>query len=57
MAMRWYSISVLSNYEKRVAENIKEAVVQNSLEAEIEQVLVPTEEVLEVRRKSDLLIR
>ena len=50
MAMRWYSISVLSNYEKRVAENIKEAVVQNSLEAEIEQVLVPTEEVLEVRR-------
>ena len=50
MAMRWYSISVLSNYEKRVAENIKEAIVQNSLESEIEQVLVPTEEVLEVRR-------
>ena len=50
MAMRWYSISVLSNYEKRVAENIKEAIVQNSLEAEIEQVLVPTEEVLEIRR-------
>ncbi len=50
MAMRWYSISVLSNYEKRVADNIKEAIVQNSLEAEIEQVLVPTEEVLEVRR-------
>ena len=50
MAMRWYSVSVLSNFEKRVAENIKEAVVQNSLESEIEQVLVPTEEVLEVRR-------
>ena len=50
MEMRWYSISVLSNFEKRVAENIKEAVVQNSLENEIEQVLVPTEEVLEVRR-------
>ena len=48
--MRWYSISVLSNFEKRVAENIKEAVVQNSLENEIDQVLVPTEEVLEVRR-------
>ena len=48
--MRWYSISVLSNFEKRVAENIKEAIVQNSLENEIEQVLVPTEEVLEVRR-------
>ena len=50
MEMRWYSISVLSNFEKRVAENIKEAVVQNSLENEIDQVLVPTEEVLEVRR-------
>ncbi len=50
MVMRWYSISVLSNFEKRVAENIKEAIVQNSLENEIEQVLVPTEEVLEVRR-------
>ena len=50
MAMRWYSISVLSNYEKRVAENIKEAVGQNSLEDEIEQVLVPTEEVLEIRK-------
>jgi len=50
MAMRWYSVSVLSNFEKRVAENIKEAVVQNSLESEIEQVLVPTEEVLEVRK-------
>ncbi len=48
--MRWYSISVLSNFEKRVAENIKEAIVQNSLQNEIEQVLVPTEEVLEVRR-------
>ncbi len=48
--MRWYSISVLSNFEKRVAENIKEAVVQNSLQNEIEEVLVPTEEVLEVRR-------
>ena len=48
--MRWYSISVLSNYEKRVAENIKEAVGQNSLEDEIEQVLVPTEEVLEIRK-------
>ena len=50
MTMRWYSISVLSNFEKRVAESIKEAIVQNSLQNEIEQVLVPTEEVLEVRR-------
>ena len=50
MSMRWYSVSVLSNFEKRVAETIREAVVQNSLQDEIEEVLVPTEEVLEVRR-------
>ena len=31
MSMRWYSVSVLSNFEKRVAETIKEAIVQNSL--------------------------
>ena len=50
MSMRWYSVSVLSNFEKRVAETIKEAIIQNSLEDEIEEVLVPTEEVLEVRK-------
>lgn len=50
MAKRWYSVSVLSNYEKKVAEAINEKVVQEGLEDEIEQVLVPTEEVVEVRR-------
>lgn len=50
MAMRWYSVSVLSNFEKRVAEQIRHAIAENSLEAEIEEVLVPTEEVIEVRR-------
>jgi transcriptional antiterminator NusG len=50
MAMRWYSVSVLSNFEKKVAESIREAVGQQHLEDEIEQVLVPTEEVIEIRR-------
>ena len=50
MAKRWYSVSVLSNFEKKIAEAIEEAIVQNGLEDEIEQVLVPTEEVLEMRR-------
>ncbi len=50
MAKRWYSVSVLSNYEKRVAEAIRTAVADAGLEDEIEEVLVPTEEVLEVRR-------
>ena len=50
MAKRWYSVSVLSNFEKKVAEQIKTAVVEAGLQEEIDEVLVPTEEVLEVRR-------
>jgi transcriptional antiterminator NusG len=50
MAKRWYSVSVLSNFEKKIAEQIKTSVSDSSLEAEIEEVLVPTEEVIEVRR-------
>ncbi|RUS65120.1 transcription termination/antitermination protein NusG [Pseudorhodobacter sp. E13] len=50
MAKRWYSVSVLSNFEKKIAEQIKTAVAEAGLEDEIEEVLVPTEEVLEVRR-------
>ncbi len=50
MTKRWYSVHVLSNFEKKVAEAIREAVEQQGLEEEIEEVLVPTEEVTEVRR-------
>ncbi|MBT4567938.1 MAG: transcription termination/antitermination protein NusG [Marinovum sp.] len=50
MAKRWYSVSVLSNFEKKIAEQIKTSVSDSGLEAEIEEVLVPTEEVIEVRR-------
>ena len=48
--MRWYSVSVFSNFEKKVAESIKEMIVQKNLESEVSEVLVPTEEVLEIRR-------
>ena len=50
MAKRWYSVSVLSNFEKKIAEQIRTSVIEASLEDEIEEVLVPTEEVIEVRR-------
>ena len=50
MAKRWYSVSVLSNFEKKVAEQIRTAVTDAGLEEEINEVLVPTEEVIEVRR-------
>ncbi len=50
MTLRWYSVSVLSNYEKKVMASIQEAVEQNDMKEEIDQILVPTEEVVEVRR-------
>ena len=50
MAKRWYSVSVLSNFEKKIAEQIRTAVADAGLQDEIDEVLVPTEEVLEIRR-------
>jgi len=50
MAKRWYSVSVLSNFEKKIAEQIRTAVEESGLQDQIEEVLVPTEEVIEVRR-------
>lgn len=50
MAMRWYVIHVYSGFEKKVAESIEEQVRQSGLEDEVDQVLVPMEEVVELRR-------
>ena len=50
MAKRWYSVSVLSNYEKKIAETIRQSAIDSSMEEQIEEVLVPTEEIIEVRR-------
>jgi transcription termination/antitermination protein NusG len=48
--MRWYVIHVYSGFEKKVAQSIKEQAEQKGLADMFEQVLVPTEEVVEVRR-------
>ena len=50
MAKRWYSIDVFSNYEKRVAEQIRAAVEKNAMSEDVSHVLVPTEDVIEIRR-------
>ncbi len=50
MAKRWYSVSVLSNFEKKIAEQIRTKAAEQGLEDQIDEVLVPTEEVIEVRR-------
>jgi len=50
MAYRWYVIHVYSGFEKKVAQSIREQAEQKGLADRFEQVLVPVEEVVEVRR-------
>ena len=50
MAMRWYVIHVYSGFEKKVAQSIEEQAKQSGMDENIEQVLVPVEEVVEMRR-------
>jgi transcriptional antiterminator NusG len=47
---RWYVIHVYSGFEKKVAQSIREQADSKGMGDLIEQVLVPTEEVVEVRR-------
>ncbi|MCR6633257.1 MAG: transcription termination/antitermination protein NusG [Magnetospirillum sp.] len=49
---RWYVIHVYSGFEKKVAQSIREQAEQKGMIELFEQVLVPTEEVVEVRRGS-----
>lgn len=49
---RWYVIHVYSGFEKKVSQSIREQAEQKGMAELIEQVLVPTEEVVEVRRGS-----
>jgi transcription termination/antitermination protein NusG len=50
MAKRWYIVQAYSNFERKVAESIKEKVKSSNLEHLFDDVLVPTEKVTEVRR-------
>ena len=50
MAKRWYIVHAYSNFEKKVADSIREQAQQRGIEELFEQILVPTEKVVEVRR-------
>ena len=50
MAMRWYVVHVYSGFEKKVAESIRDQARQQGMEDMFEEILVPTEEVIELRR-------
>src|SRR3989442_10579335 len=50
MSKRWYIVHAYSNFERKVAEAIKDRAKAAGLSELFEEVLVPTEEVVEVRR-------
>src|ERR1044071_5292749 len=50
MTTRWYIVHAYSNFEKKVAESIREQAKQRHLDHLFEAVMVPTEKVVEVRR-------
>jgi len=47
---RWYSLQVLSGQEGKIKEQLEKEIKRNNLEYKIFQVLVPSEEVVEMKR-------
>jgi len=47
---KWYIVHAYSNFEKKVAETIREQAKAQGLEENFSEILVPTEDVVEIRR-------
>jgi transcriptional antiterminator NusG len=50
MTARWYVIHVYSGFEQKIANSIQEQAEKKGLASDIEEIMVPTEEVVEVKR-------
>lgn len=50
MTKRWYIVHAHSNFEKKVAASIREQASQRHLEDKFDEILVPVEQVVEVRK-------
>lgn len=49
MSLRWYVVQAYSGYEAKVKGMLEERIVREGLESKFGQVLVPTEEIVEMR--------
>ncbi|BAQ47505.1 antitermination protein NusG [Methylobacterium aquaticum] len=50
VSKRWYIVHAYSNFENKVAQSIKDQAAQRGLTEKFDEVMVPTEKVVEVRR-------
>jgi len=50
MAKRWYIVHAYTNFEGKVASSIRERAKAAGLDAQFEEIVVPTEEIVEVKR-------
>lgn len=50
MSKRWYVLHVYSGFENKVAEVIQEKARKQGLQDLLEEVIVPTEEIVEIKR-------
>ena len=50
MAARWYIVHVYSGFESKVANSIQEQAELRNLDDNIQEIMVPTEEVVQIRR-------
>ena len=49
MALKWYVVHAYSNFEKKVKTSLEERIKLNGLEDQFGKILVPTEEVVEMK--------
>jgi len=50
MAARWYIVQAYSNFEHRVKESLEREAAEKGLDHLFEEILVPTEDVVEIRK-------
>lgn len=50
MAARWYVVQVYSGFEQKISDSIMEQATKKGFANDIEEIMVPTEEVVEVKR-------
>nr|WP_011175148.1 transcription termination/antitermination NusG family protein [Candidatus Protochlamydia amoebophila] len=54
---KWYVVQVLSTHEKKVKKALEEHLELKGMSGEIEQILLPTENVSEVKKVSNMLLK